>query len=391
MMDKSQWNLILLKADPFNLTPPTDPESVIWAGMKNVKRHFNEILEVAISSSATQVVLNRGPHGGGKAHASLYFSLEKNIPDLSAIERRVHSVRCRVPNEIGKSDEDFYTALLDEFGMSHVQEIVRDAVGNLSETQALKSLHKVLGSEELARAFWLLGTEKENDKHALLRSYFLDSCTRTELRKLGIARNITKAQDRFRVLAGVIQCLIGLDPISESSQHARVCLWVDEMEDLLYFTPAQFRTLTQGLRDMIDRLPNFFTLFLNMTLSAPEEFEDTELILGRAVIDRITDFIHFPELTVDESMEYVEDLINNPLYRDQDSLKDLPRTYPFEERALRMLLEGLETRTPRDINIRCRRTINSAFRDDQFTRVREGIINPTYVMRMEKNEINQEI
>ena len=81
MMDKSQWNLILLKADPFNLTPPTDPESVIWAGMKNVKRHFNEILEVAISSSATQVVLNRGPHGGGKAHASLYFSLEKNIPD----------------------------------------------------------------------------------------------------------------------------------------------------------------------------------------------------------------------------------------------------------------------------------------------------------------------
>ena len=275
--------------------------------------------------------------------------------------------------------------------MSHVQEIVRDAVGNLSETQALKSLHKVLGSEELARAFWLLGTEKENDKHALLRSYFLDSCTRTELRKLGIARNITKAQDRFRVLAGVIQCLIGLDPISESSQHARVCLWVDEMEDLLYFTPAQFRTLTQGLRDMIDRLPNFFTLFLNMTLSAPEEFEDTELILGRAVIDRITDFIHFPELTVDEGMEYVEDLINNPLYRDQDSLKDLPRTYPFEERALRMLLEGLETRTPRDINIRCRRTINSAFRDDQFTRVREGIINPTYVMRMEKNEINQEI
>ena len=390
MKGKNQWNLVCLKADPFNLTPPTDRENIIWAGMENVKQHFNEIFEVAISSSATQIVLNRGPHGTGKTHALLYFSLERNLPRLSTIGGQIHSIRCRVPNEIGKSDEDFYTALLDEFGMTYVRKIVRDAVANLSETQAFQSLQKVLGSEELARAFWLLGTEDASDKHALLRTYFLDGCTRTELRKIGIARNISKAQDRFRVLACVLQCLIGLDPTRDPSQHSRVCLWIDGMEDLLYFTSAQFRTLTQGLRDMIDRLPNFFTLFLNITLSAPEEYEDIELMLGRAVIDQITDTIYFPKLTVDEGIQYVKDLINDPQHRDRDSLKDLPRTYPFEEAALRMLLEGMEMRTPRDINIRCRSAINYAFRDNQFESGK-GIIDPEYVMKIQKREIDREM
>lgn len=389
MKDKNKWNLISLKADPFDLTPPTDPKNIIWAGLDNVKQHFNEIFEIALSSSSTQVVLNRGPHGGGKTHASLYFSLEKSLSHLSTIGRQVHSIRCSVPNEIGKSDEDFYTALLDQFGMTYVQEIVQDAIASLPKSQALPSLQKILGSEELARAFWLLGTEDASDKHALLRSYFLDGCTRTELRKLGIARNISKAQDRFRVLACVLQCLIGLDPTRDPSQHSRVCLWIDEMEDLLYFTPAQFRTLTQGLRDMIDRLPNFFTLFLNITLSVPEEYEDIELMLGRAVIDRITDTIYFPELTVDEGMKYVKDLINNPQHRTQDSLKDLPQTYPFEETALRMLLEGMEIRTPRDINIRCRSAINYAFRDVEFETGKD-IIDSRYVAKIEKSEIDQD-
>ena len=388
--DKNQWNLIYLKVDPFNLTPPTDSENVIWASMDNVKQHFNEIFEVAISSSATQIVLNRGPHGSGKTHASLYFSLERNLPHLSTIGGQIHSIRCRVPNEVGKSDEDFYTALLDEFGMTYVREIVRGAVASLPETRALQYLQKTLGSEELARAFWLLGTEDASDKHALLRTYFLDGCTRTELRKIGIARNISKAQDRFRILACVLQCLIGLDPTRDPSQHSRVCLWIDEMEDLLYFTSAQFRTLTQGLREMIDRLPNFFTLFLNITLSAPEEYEDIELMLGRAVIDRITDTIYFPELTVDEGIQYVKDLINNPQHRDQDLLKDLPQTYPFEEAALRMLLEGMEIRTPRDINIRCRSAINYAFRDTEFE-TGKSIINSVYVRKIEQSELNREV
>ena len=384
------WNRIFLNGDPFDIIPPMDPEQVIWVGMPKLKERFNEIFEIAISSASTQIVLNQGPYGGGKTHASLYFGCEKNLPSISPSGSRIYTIPIHIPRDSGNPDQGFYTELLDRLGMTHVREIIRGAVSNLLESEALQSLHKVLGSEELARAFWLFGTEDASEKQALLRAYFLEGSTRTDLKKLGIARNITKAQDRFRVLAGVLQCLIGLDPSRDLSRHLRVCLWIDEMEDMIYFTSSQFRTLTQGLRDIVDRLPNFFTLFLNMSLAEPEEDKDIELLLGRAVMDRVTDVIYFPELKPDEAVQYVDELVNHPQYRDKPLPNGLPQTYPFDEIALRMLLENLEKRTPRDINKRCRHAINYAFRDNQFPQAGKGIIDPEYVMKIEKSELDRE-
>ena len=393
MFDKFDWNLVFLKKSPFDLTPPTDPEQIVWAGMKQVKRRFDEIFEVAFSDSTTQVVLNQGPWGGGKTHASLYFKNKKNLPQTLTDTDKEHffPINVCVPKEPGNPAEDLYTDILDILGMRDVQRIIRDAIGNLSEDEALDLLHKFLSSEELARAFWLYGTQEDNERQALLRSYFFEGVTRTELRKLGIARNITKSQDRFRVLAGVLQCIIGIDQRRESFRPTRVCLWIDEIEDLIYLSSAQFRIVSQGLRDMIDRLPNNFTLFLNMTLSDPEEYEDLETILGGALLNRITDFIYFPELELNEAVEYVSEIINHHQYRDEPLPKELPKTYPFEPKALEMLLDGLEIKTPREINKRCRNVINFAFRDNRFPRDGEGIIDPTYVKTIENSELDREI
>ena len=391
MIGNFNWNLVFLKKNPFDLTPPTDPEQIVWAGMKQVKQQFDEIFEVALSDSTTQIVLNQGPWGGGKTHASLYFRNKKNLPQPLTDETKFFQINICVPKEPGKPAEDFYTDILDTIGMRQIHKIIKDAIGNLSENETLDLLQKVLGSEELARAFWLFGTEDADESQALLRSYFLEGVTRAELRKLGIARNITKSQDRFRILAGILQCLIGIDQHREYLRPSRVCLWIDEMEDLIYLTSSQFRIVSQGLRDMIDRLPNYFTLFLNMTLTDPEEYEDLETILGGALLNRITDFIYFPELKLDEAMEYVNKLINHPQYRDPCLPEELPQTYPFEEKALEMLLEGLEKKTPRDINKRCRNAINFAFRDKRFPQAGEGIIDVAYVRFIEKMEIDREV
>ncbi len=385
------WDSLFLNGNPFDISPPMDSENVIWAGMTKLEQHFNEIFQQAAFSSATQVVLNRGPYGGGKTHASLYFGIEDNLPPEVTKRTRVYSINIRLPKEVGNPSHDFYVDFLEneKLGMTRVQEIISNVVTGLSEAEALQSFHKVLGSEELARAFWLFGTEDTPEKQALLRPYFLEGCTRTDLKKLGIARNISKAQDRFRVIAGVLQCLIGLDASRDISQHSRVCLWIDEMEDMIYFTSAQFRMLSQGLREIIDLLPNFFTLFLNMSLAEPKEYDDFETLLGRAVIDRITNSIYFSELEIDESMQYVNKLINNPIYRDKPLPKGLPRTYPFEVKALEMLVEDLEKRTPRDINKRCHNAINHAFHDIHFE-AGKSIIDQKYVMKIEKNDLDRE-
>ena len=386
---KVDWNLVYLKENPFNVSPPTNPEDAVWAGMPELKRQFDEILSEALSSSVTQVVLNRGPIGGGKTHASLYFSLQENLPHVNPAVRKVYTVRVSTPKETGKADEDFYVELLDKFGMTTIQETIYSAITELGESESLRTLRTVVGSEELARAIVLLGSEESEDMQKLLRAYFLEGCTKTELRKIGVARNITKSQDRFRVLAGVLQCFIGLSPTSKLSEHSRVCLWIDEMEDLIYFTSSQFRPFTQGLRELIDRLPNFFTLFMNFTLTS-EEYEEIEILLGRALVERITNVIYFLELKIDEAMEYVKELLG--FYRTIDlSSKELPPTYPFEEAALRNILEDLERRTPHSINKRCRNAITFAFRDNRFPQQGKGIIDVDYAKKFERSELDREV
>ena len=318
MTSQTDWSRLFLNGNPFGAA---NPENIVWAGMSKLKQRFNEIFQEAIFSSATQVVLNRGHWGGGKTHASFYFGIKDNLPSEVTKQTQVHSINIRSPKEPGNPAQDFYTDFLEKLGMTHIQEIIKGVVSNLSQAEVLQSLQKVLESEELARAFWLFGTEDTSEKQALLRSYFLEGCTRTDLKKLGIARNISKAQDRFRIIAGILQCLIGLDAGHDLSRHSRVYLWIDEMEDLIYLPSAQFRILSQGLREIIDRLPNFFTLFLNMSLAEPEKHEDFEAILGKAVIDRITNNIYFPELELDESVEYVKELVNHPRYPGQTFTK----------------------------------------------------------------------
>lgn len=387
MTSQTDWSVLFLNGNPFGAA---DPENIVWAGMSKLKQRFNDIFQEATFSSATQVVLNRGHWGGGKTHASFYFGIEDNLPSEVKKQAQIHSINIRSPKEAGNPAQDFYTDFLEKLGMTRIQEIIKGVVSNLSQAEVLQSLQKVLESEELARAFWLFGTEDTSEKQALLRSYFLESCTRTDLKKLGIARNISKAQDRFRVIAGILQCLIGLDASHDLSRHSRVYLWIDEMEDLTYLPSAQFRILSQGLREIIDRLPNFFTLFLNMSLAEPEKHEDFEAILGNAVIDRITHNIYFPELELNEAVEYVKELVNHPRYRDKPLPTELPQTYPFDEIALQMLIEDLGKRTPRDINKQCHHAISCAFRDNQFEQGK-GIINPAYVMEIQKREIAREM
>lgn len=389
MRYQMNWKSLFLNGNPFDVSPPRDSEDTIWAGMPTLKQRFNEIFQEAAFSSATQIILNRGPYGGGKTHASLYFGLEDNLPQEVTNQIRVHTISIPLPKDVRDPARGFYIDFLEKFGMTRVQEIISNAIISLAETQALQFFHKVLGSEELARAFWFFGTEDSTEKQALLRAYFLEGCTRTDLKKLGIARNITKAQDHFRVIAGVLQCLIGLGVGKTPSQHSRVCLWIDEMEDMIYFTTAQFRILSQGLREIIDLLPNFFTLFLNMSLAEPKDHSDFETLLGRAVLDRVTNEIYFSELEIDEAVQYVNELINHSQYRDKSLPKHLPKTYPFDETALQMLVESLEKRTPRDINKRCHNAINYALHDNNFE-AGKSIIDPAYVMKIEKSDLDRE-
>lgn len=384
------WKAIGLRENPFAISPPSNPDAAAWADMSALRDEFNRVLREAKGSAPTQVILCRGPVGGGKTHASLYFSSEKNWPEQEPSVQRVHVLRVPTPKEVGKPDRDFYTDVMDTIGAENIRDSVRAAIDMLGREHVLAILRGTVLSPDIAKALVSLG---DTDENPLVTRYFFGKCSATELRKLGLNRNIEKTQDYFRVLAGVILCHIGLADSRTLSEHTRFCLWLDEMEDFIYFSPAQYRPFGQGLRELVDRLPSFFSLFLNFTLTSPEEYEEIELILGNYLIDRVTQQIFFDEMVKADQLEYVQQLLSFYRHGDFGSMTIAQDNlyYPFEEEALSMLLFEMPRRTPRNVNKRCRTALVKAFEEGLFVNKGHGIINSDFVRRMSKEELDTEV
>ena len=382
------WDLAGLRENPFTINPPTTPEQAIWAGMDVIKDEFYSVFKEAKVSAPTQVVLCRGDFGGGKTHASLFFNSKKNIPDTSPSVQHIEVFRVQTPTGTKDPARDFYLDIMEQISLKRIGEMVNKTVESVGPDVFKQTLRQKMVSGDFVNALLELGNSPLYPaRNPLLSAYFLGSCSNTELRKLGLNRNIEKTQDYFRVLAGVFQCFIGLSESNDVAEHNRFCLWIDEMENFIYFTPPQYRPFGQGLRELVDRLPYFFTLFMNFTLTSPEEYEEIELILGRYLTDRITLHIFFNEMkNQGEMMQYVSDVLSH--YRTQEE----PKTAysPFTEDALGALMANLQQRTPRNINKRCHRALMRAFEKGIFEKGKDPAITLDFMQEMSQEELDKE-
>ena len=384
------WNLAGLRENPFIIGPPTNPKQAIWAGLKELKGEFKNVFREAKASAPTQVVLCRGSLGAGKTHASLFFADDKNVPETSLSVQNIEVLKVQTPTETGNPARDFYLDVIDQIGLDRIGRAVKKNVETVGRDVVERTLRQTVVSGDFANALLKLFEASPISPGATLplSAYFLGKCTTTELRKLGLNRNIEKTQDYFRMLAGVFHCLTGLSESTDVTEHNRFCLWIDEMENFIYFTPPQYRPFGQGLRELVDRLPYFFTLFMNFTLTSPEEYEEIELILGGYLTDRITRQIFFHEVKdQEELLQYVRELLSH--YRTQEK----PKTpyFPFTEEALRALLSNLQRGTPRDVNKRCRNALMRAFEKGIFEKGKDSEITLKFVQEMSQEELDKEI
>ena len=384
------WNLAGLRENPFAIKPPTDPKQAIWAGMDELKDEFNSVFREAKASASTQVVLCPGSIGGGKTHASFFFGAGENIPETSPSVQNIEVLRVQTPTETGNPARDFYLDVMEQIGLDRIGDAMKRNVQSVGRNVVEKNLRQTVVSGDFANALLKLFEASPIFPGAgsPLSAYFLRKCTITELRKLGLNRNIEKTQDYFRILAGVFRCLTGLSDSTDVIQHNRFCLWIDEMENFIYFTPPQYRPFGQGLRELVDRLPYFFTLFMNFTLTSPEQYEEIELILGGYLTDRITRQIFFHEVKDPKKMlQYVRELLS--YYRP----KEKPKTpyFPFTEDALRALMSNLQRGTPRNMNKRCGNVLMRAFERGIFQEGKDPEITPKFVQEMSQEELDKEI
>lgn len=373
------WSRIYLREDPFLAEPPLDPQRVVWAGVSKLRKQLESVITEALSSARTQVVLNRGIIGAGKTHAARYYSLHTNMPKVTVEKvKGMHHLYIQTPKEPDQAVKQLYRQMIEQISMTQLIEVLNKLTTELSQSDFIDRYQKLTGSEEFALALWKLGYSDDEEELNMLKRYFLlTGVTKAELKKLGLARSIESLLDQTSVLAAFLHSLIGISLDTAPSVHCRIFLWLDEMEDLVYYSARYYRPFSQALRDLVDRIPNFFTLFMNFTMTRPDREEEIDVILGAYLTDRITHTIRFEELNEEEGVEYITDLLTQ--YRIENFPQELPSSYPFKEEVLQELLRGLERRTPRDINKKCHELVEHAFKDNLFRTPGKDWIESSYL------------
>ena len=314
-------------------------------------------------------------------------------------QKLVHSfeiISIKTPLEPEKEDLILYQNIIEALHFRNIRALMKSIITELGSQTALAKLQELAKSEILGEALWLLGYQKtrsgqltlfqdENigdNHHKLLERYFYVQNTKSDLKRLGLSRSIYSLRDRFQLLSAIFQCFIGLEDMKHINKHKRLILWIDNIEDLIRYYSPYYYPFMQGLEDLVDYLPNYFTLLLNFTMASHSLLEDIERWLGRSLMDRITKEINFREPNEDEAFEYVKDLMRQ--YRTEDfEQSGLSATYPFNEDALRMLIANLPSRTPHHINQCCADVIEEALKQGIIHNVGEGTIDTQFVRNVE--------
>lgn len=298
-----QYNELNLIENPFKENVP-NPEidgtnNLIWAGLSNIKETITSIYNQAASSNHKQIILNWGPYGGGKTFAADYF-INTYFNNIRS-EKTFVQVYLRSPKDGAKASRDFFKNFIDFISFSKISEICKQKRLELGENDFKSLITQTIKSQEFSEAIFQLSSD-DMDVLDLMRRYIYASLTKTELKKLNLARNLEMDTDYIKFLAAIILILI--------YPNSRFVLWIDEMEDLIYYSSKNYRTFSQILRNLFDTLPKNFSVFMNFTLSEPK-VSTIELLLGGAIWSRINKKVRFKELSAEDALEYIQELLKN--------------------------------------------------------------------------------
>lgn len=325
----SSYETLNLKLNPFKDLTPSADSSTVWAGMTDLKLKIDKSYQDCLKNKSKQIILNWGPYGGGKTFSANYFINEY---------KEITQIYIRSPKDGNSSTNEFFKSIIDQISFSKIREQIRSIIEKNGEENLFQFLAPKTG-QEFAKAIILIASD-DNEIRDIMHRYLYVGVTKTELKKLGLARDLKSDTESIKFLTGVLWCFIGDGKLFDG----RVVIWIDEMEDIIYYSPKNYKAFSQVLRDLFDSISQSLLVFMNFTLA--EGVETTiELVLGGAVWSRITKRIRYKELTLGDAFSYCEDLIKYAQIKNST-------LQPFTETSVKRTLEliPIGILTPREIN-----------------------------------------
>ena len=343
-----------LEKNPFQHITPTpganQEELSPWAGMPSLYSKIENVYRGLLQNTPRQVVLNWGPYGGGKTFAAYHF-----IENYGSKIYDITQIYIRSPKSGKNANKELYDNIINYLSVRKIKRQVKRMIELMGEDELFDFLQNRLKNEEIVEGILKIATD-DPDEAAIMKRYIFSNVTATELKKVGLAKKIDWGTDSIKFLAGIILCFTG----DQDSFKGRVVIWIDEMEDMIYYSQKEYRAFSQVLRDLIDQVNQYFTLFFNFTLAETEE-QTIELLLGSAMWSRIDKKIRFSELDDKGALEYCKDLLN---HFQIDSSKG--EYSPFGKEVLETIWKMIPNNklTPREINRYCSSVLNFAISEN---------------------------
>jgi hypothetical protein len=335
------YDKLNLTGNPFrNNIPKPDlkkTDHLVWAGQEKIRNKISLFYERALNNNYKQIILNWGPYGGGKTFSADYFI---NYQTFDLTKTNLTQIYIRSPKSGNIAGKELFKNIMDYLSFSEICKRANLIVNDLGEEVLYERLNSRIKSEEFSRSILLLGSD-DPDILETMRRYVYSGLSRPELKTLRLARNVETVTDNVKFVSGILT----LYSFPIAKKDSRIILWLDEMEDLIYYAQKEYRSFSQMLRDLFDTLNENFTVFMNFTFSEPQE-DTIELLLGGAIWSRINSKIRFKELNESDAFEYINELLR--FYQIDKAI-----VYsPFNEELIKSLLSLIPKSelTPRSIN-----------------------------------------
>jgi hypothetical protein len=344
------------KTWPFRVVPERSPD--VWADRKRLYEDMSRAFRDTVEKKRSTAMCIWGYVGAGKSHSLLHFRW------LFENEKKNIVVYSPLPKQMRRFADLYQQGFFNAINLISLSRVAADiwaklnpkAVDLTDEMKALETVNDEIanGWIDIANAILALGrsltiSKSLRDPMCLLSQAWLsgERLSKRELRILGVSANMTDDSDFAKAASSLIRMLTYTD---KGCQGYASVIWM--LDDCHYFAAIKqsqknFAAIQQGLRDVFDSCPDNLCLALSFASSDVSKMKE---LLIEDLQSRVSHMIAAPPLSLQESFDFVVDLVSNDKFRSEQIKDDV--YYPYTKESIKLAIESISKErdlTPRNL------------------------------------------
>lgn len=364
--------LAKLTKNPFTLVP--GEKVTIWAGYKELRTQLFKIIEACRSDriGLSEFLILHGEIGTGKSHAMRYLRNwieEEKQTDFQSPVVYLESLKFGPKVDFLKVYQQIAIALIDQ--SNHMKEtgewldqLVENNLPHASTEERVKLKNEKYHDKKITPMFpalpLLLKGIKEDDVNA--KKILMGNSEKSlPFLEFGLNDPINNEFYAMKCLGAYINlCTRGPQGFDEAitGKNKAFYFFLDEIELILDFKPAEALSINQGLRDLINACPENLCLIFGMS----GDVREIPAILDRHVMKRMTrEPIEIVAMDNERSLIFLKEVLKSCRRNPDD-----PDEYPFREEALKKIVEETTEKTARELFKNCRRVLEQAVHENRL-------------------------